>query len=253
MPDGGGSQKTETSPWGGVKPYLKEGYRAAEANILDRPTEFFPGQTYVDYSPETEQALAAQAQRAGANPLLQLGQGQVSDTLSGAYLGANPYLDQLGESVLSTVRPSIDSMFGGASGRLGSPAHAEALGRGVSNAMAPYLFGEYGAERNRMMQASGMAPGLAREDYFDIGQLRGVGTEREALERQRLQDEISRFEFGQQEPTSRTMQFMQALGGSAPLIGGAGTTRVQQPGMNPLLMGLGAATTLAGGATMYPF
>ena len=208
----------------------------------------------MDYSPETEQALAAQAARAGANPLLGLGQEQISSTLQGDYLGSNPYLDQLGESVLSTVRPSIDSMFGGASGRLGSPAHAEALGRGVSNAMAPYLFGEYGNERARMMQAAGMAPQMAREDYFDIGQLGQVGAARENLERMALQDEMSRFQFAQREPIDRTMQYMQALQGSGPLIGGAGTTTSGAGGGGPSVMGGlgGAASGAAMGSMLGP-
>ena len=155
---------------------------------------------------------------------------------------------------MSTVMPGIDSRFNLASGRFGSPAHAEALGRGVTRGMAPYLFGQYGDERARMMQASSMAPGLAREDYFDISQLGQVGTARENLERQRLQDAISRFEFGQQEPTSRTQQYLAAIGGTAPLLAGTGQTtgRVQQS-MNPLAMGLGAATTLGGAALGNPF
>ncbi len=230
MSGGGDKQETKTEPWSGVQPYLGRGYQAAEADILDRPQEFFPGQTYVDYSPETEQALALQTARAGANPLLSQAQDYTSGVLAGDYLGQNPYFDQLSDSVLSNVMPQVSSQFGGASGRFGSPAMAEALGRGVSRGMAPYLFQEYGAERGRQQQAAGMAPGMAQADYFDISQLGRVGAAREDLERLALQDEMARFQFGQQEPTQRLRDYMGILSGSSPLLGGAGTMTASAPG-----------------------
>jgi len=248
-----GKQETTTDPWSGIQPYLQSGYSAAKRNVLMDRQEFFPGQTYVDYAPETEQALAQQTQRAGANPLLGLAQDETAATLGGDYLGQNPYLSQLQDSVMSSVMPQVDSQFGMASGRFGSPAHAEALGRGVSRGMSPFLFQEYGAERGRMQDAAQAAPGLAREDYFDIGQLGQVGASREALDRMALQDEMSRFQFGQDEPRQRLQQYMGILSGSAPLIAGSGTTTAQQPGINPLAMGLGAATTLGGAALGNPF
>ncbi|MGI9490505.1 MAG: hypothetical protein ACR2RF_32350 [Geminicoccaceae bacterium] len=253
---GGDSQETTSDPWEGVQPYLGRGYRVAADQVLNRPTEFFPGQTYVDYSPETEQALAAQTERAtGGNPLLGLGQQQVGQTLGGEFLGQNPYLDQLQQSVMSTVMPQVDSQFNMASGRFGSPAHAEAMGRGVSTGMAPYLFNEYGNERARMMQASGMAPGLSQADYLDIGQLGQVGASRENLERMALQDEMSRFQFGQQEPTSRIQDYMGIISGSAPLLGGAGTVTAQGGGgggFSPMGTLGGAASGAAMGSMFGP-
>ena len=69
MPGGGGKpevvrepvQQTQTStttPWAAQQPFLETGFERAESEILNQPLQFFPGQTYVDYSPETEQALA---------------------------------------------------------------------------------------------------------------------------------------------------------------------------------------------------
>ncbi len=253
MSGGGDKQETKTEPWSGIQPYLMRGYRASEQNILRNPQEFFPGQTYVGYSPQTEQALQLQEERAGANPLLGLGQQQVAGTLAGDYLGENPYLADLQESIMSTVMPQVDSQFGMASGRFGSPAHAEALGRGVSRGMAPYLFGEYGNERARMMQASQMAPGLAAADYYDIGQLGQVGAARENLDRMALQEEMDRFNFAQQEPISRTQQYIQALSGSAPLLGGA-STMTAGGGGGPSAMGAlgGAASGAAMGSMIMP-
>ncbi len=249
-----GKQETQSEPWGGVQPYLRQAYKGAQRDILNTPREFFPGQTYVGFAPETEQALAAQTARAQSNPLLGQAQDYTSATLAGDYLGQNPYLEGLSDSVLSSVMPQVSSQFGGASGRFGSPAMAEALGRGVSRGMAPYLFQEYGAERGRMQDAARMAPGMAQADYFDIGQLANVGAQRQGLEQQALQDEINRFNFAQQEPTQRLQDFMGILGGSAPLIAGSGTTQATtQQAFNPLTFGLGAATTLGGAALGNPF
>ena len=255
MSGGGDKQETVSEPWSGIQPYLGRGYRAAQAEVLQRPQEFFPGQTYVEYSPETEQALAAQTARAtGGNPLLGLAQQQTGATLAGEYLGQNPYLDQLQESVMSTVMPGVDTQFNLASGRFGSPAHAEALSRGVTRGMAPYLFGEYGAERGRQQAAAGMAPSMAREDYFDISQLGRVGTAREDLERLALQDEIARFQFAQQEPTQRVQDYMGILSGSAPLVGGAGQVTASAPGggLNPMGALGGAAGGAALGSMVFP-
>ena len=249
-----GKQETQSEPWQGVQPYLRKAYRGAERDILNRPQEFFPGQTFVGFAPETEQALAAQTARAQSNPLLSQAQDYTSATLAGDYLNQNPYLEGLSDSVLSSVMPQVASQFGGASGRFGSPGMAEALGRGVSRGMAPYLFQEYGAERGRQQQAAQMAPGMAQADYFDIGQLANVGAARQGLEQQALQDEINRFNFAQQEPVQRLQNFMGILGGSAPLIAGSGTTTSsQQQAFNPLTFGLGAATTLGGAALGNPF
>ncbi len=254
MSDSGQKQETTSDPWGGIQPYLQTGYSRAQRDILGRKQQFFPGETYVGFAPETEQALALQTQRAQDNPLLGLGQEQTAATLRGDYLGQNPYFADIQDAVMSSVMPQVDSQFGMASGRFGSPAHAEALGRGVSRGMAPYLFGEYGAERGRQMQAAGMAPGMAQADYFDIGQLANVGAAREGLEGRALQDEINRFNFYQQEPVNRLQNYMGILGGSAPLIAGSGTTQAttRQP-FNPLTFGLGAATTLGGAALGNPF
>ena len=91
---------------------------------------------------------------------------------------------------------------------------AEALGRGVSRGMAPYLFGEYGRERGIQETAAARAPGLAREDYYDIGQLGQVGAAREAKAEEGLAEQIARFNFGQQEPTNRVAQFTNLIQGN---------------------------------------
>ena len=218
MPDGGpsGSSEQSNEPWSVAQPFLQRGYEEAERQILDRPTEFFPGSTVVPFAPETMMALGGQSNRAMmGSPLLPQSQGYTGDVLSGAYLSPenNPFLGGVTDAVLSQVQPQVAASFGMAGHGAGSPLASEALGRGVSRGMAPYLFGEYGRERGIQERAAERAPYLAREDYFDIGQLGAVGATREAQAQRELGDQIQRWEFAQQEPPRRTMDYLRAIQG----------------------------------------
>ncbi len=216
---GGGTttSQTDTAPWSVQQPYLETGFQRAEQDVLNRPLEYFPGSTVVPYAPETEAALGAQTQRASqGSPLLSGAQDYTGDVLAGKYLdpSSNPFLAGVSDAVMSVVQPQVAGTFARA-GRTGSsPGAAEALGRGVSRGMAPYLFGEYGRERGMMESAAGRAPGLAREDYYDIGQLRGVGAARELKSEETKADEVARWNFGQREPTDRIAQYMNLIQGN---------------------------------------
>ena len=201
----GKTQEVDTDPWEGVQPYLRELFREAQANVLNRPLEFYPDSTVVPFAPETEAALAAQTGRSVfGSPLNPAAQQQVYDTMTGGYFGQGAGFDLAKDAIASAVVPAVDTQFGTA-GRFGGPLQAEALGRGISRGLAPYL------ERNRMMAASEMAPELAREDYFDIGQLGQVGMQREDLYGRSLQDLVDRWNFAQQEPFSRISDYSSLL------------------------------------------
>lgn len=241
--ESGKSQEVDTDPWSGVQPHLLELFREGEANVLDRPLEFFPDSTAVPFSPETELSLAAQTGRAlTGNPLNQMSQQQVGNTLAGNYFAQGAGFDAAKDAVVSSVMPGVDSQFGGG-GRFGGPLQAEALGRGVSRGLAPFL----DAERGRMMEASAMAPQLAREDYFDIGQLGDVGLQREDLFGRTLQDQVDRWNFEQQEPFERISNFSSILQPGLQ-FNQKDAQEVFKP--NPLLtgLGLGALGKSGGGA-----
>lgn len=201
------TSQSSTKPWSGVRGPLKRGIRQAESQVLNQPLEFFPNETFTPFAPETELALAAQTGRAlFGNPLNPMAQGQVGDTLAGSYLGQGPGWDQITDAVTSAVIPAADSAFG-AGRRFGSPLHAEAVARGTSRGLAPFL----DAERGRMMQASAMAPSLAREDYYDMDRLGTVGARQEDLYGRALQSQVDRFTFDQDEPYTRISRFMNLI------------------------------------------
>ena len=247
---GTGSTTTNTTnttePWPKQKPFLQTGFQQAESNVLNRPLEYFPGSTVVPFSPESQGALGAQTNRAvQGNPLLGQAQGYTSDVLGGQFTdpATNPFMSNVLDSTISSVRQNVDSGFA-QGGRFGSPAHAGTFGKEMGRAMSPYLFGEYGRERGFQQDAANLAPGLAREDYFDIGQLGDVGAAREGKSQEVLGEDIARFNFGQSEPTNRLAQFMNLIQGS---YGGTSTaSQTAQQGANSALLGGGAGLSLLG-------
>lgn len=236
-----------SEPWAEQRPFLTRGFQAAEQDILNQPLEYFSGNTVVPFAPQTEQALQQQEQRAlSGNPIVGQAQGQISDTLAGDYL-FNPNYNPLVESITASVMPGVDSAFN-LGNRFGSPLHAQAMAQGISRELAPFAFQDYRQGRAEQQQAAAQAPALAQQDYFDIGQLRGVGAEREGLAGREIQDQLARHQFEQTEPYSRLAAYMGLIGGG---YGGQTTSTgdvlvPQTAGSNPLLTGLGAAGTAAG-------
>ena len=244
---GGGDQTVESEPWDPQKPYLKDLFRAGRRGILDRPLEYYPGQTVAPFSRPTRYGLNAMMGRAlMGNPLNPAAQQSVMDTLGGQYLTGGDYYDDILDSVISGVQPGIESGFATA-GRTGSALANEAVGRGVSRGMSPFL----NAERGRMMQAAQMAPMLAREDYYDMDRLLGVGQTYENKYRERIQDAMNRWNFAQDEPYQRISRYGQTIG--API---SGTQTTAGAGGNPLmqLLGMGImGAGVAGGLGWQPF
>tara|TARA_Y100000310_G_scaffold329437_1_gene399275 strand:- start:867 stop:2198 length:1332 start_codon:yes stop_codon:yes gene_type:complete len=203
MPSGGGGS-TQTvqkaDPWSGIQPYLSHGYSEAERLYGAGGPQYYPGQTYVDYAPETEQALQAGAQRAyQGSPTLQAGNQfltnliggnfgmgpsaqQLSPMASGAnvgrdlatqslggmaagdYLNANPYLDRMFDKASGQVEGAVRGHMGRI-GRVGSGTHQETLQRGLGNLATDIYGGNYGRERGLQTQAAGTLGGLLNQQF----------------------------------------------------------------------------------------
>ena len=218
--------------------------------------EFFPGSTVVPFAPETEQALQLTTQRAlGGSPLVGAAQQTALETIQGR--GVNPFLAgavqaataPLFEQFQEQTLPGLRSSFAGI-GRTGSGAEQRAIqqatrefGRGAQEQAARLAFGSAEAEAARQQAALGGAPGLAQADFTGIQQLAGVGATREDLARQQLQEDISRFQFGQDIEGQRLNQLIAQVTGAIPA--GAGVTRgvAQAPGTSRFLSGLGGAAS----------
>lgn len=252
---GGGSSGSQTTtstqksePWGPQQPYLKEGLGLAQSRYNMPGPQYYPNSTVVPFSPQTEYALQAGEQRALQGSPLNFGaQNLAMNTMGGAYLQGNPNFDRVAQSVGNQVRNQVDSAYAGA-GRGPSAGYAESLGRGISDAISPYAFGNYEAERGRQMDTMRMAPQMAMGDYADIGMLGQIGAQREGQAQRVLGDDMARFNYGQMLPDAMLDDYIRRVQG-----GYGNTTTTQQPMYsNGLMTGIGALGTVAGiGGTMF--
>jgi len=232
----------------------------AQRQFQAGPQQFFPGSTVVPFAPQTEQALQLTEQRALAgSPLVSAAQTTAQDIVEGRQI--NPFLagavqsaiapigQQFQEQILPDIRSSFASL-----GRSGGGREEAALqnairnfGRGVGNIGGQLAFGAAESEAGRQLQATQLAPGLAREDFADINRLLGVGQTREALEAAQLQEEINRFQFEQQAPGAALNDLINQLTGAT---AGLGTRTIQTPGVaQPSRFLTGAGGALGGAAT----
>jgi hypothetical protein len=221
MGGGGGQQPTTTTTSidPSIKPYvtygLEEGKRLYESGT---PT-FFPGQTYVSPSEQTQQALKMAQERAMAgSPLTRAAQAETLATIQGR--GVNPFLagalEQTNRLSGEDYLRNMQKLQSGASsmGRYGSAAQNQLTGqaqdvyaRALTEQGGQLAYQSAEAERARQMAAVGAAPQMAQADYADIQKLLSVGGAREAQGAAELQDAMNRFNFQQNLPQMKLSQF----------------------------------------------
>lgn len=247
-----GTTTQKTGPWQPAQSSLKFGLGEARKVFDERMGQtFFPGQTYTDFSPESEAALTGMTTRAQAgSPLLRGAQGMMGDTLSGNYLTQqNPFFRSMVDRAAIDVMPHVNAAFGKA-GRTGSTDHAYWAARGMGDAVMPLAYADYGRERGYQMDAAGMAPMLAQADYADLERLGGVGAAREGQEQRGIDEAMARYGYGQDQ-RSRALAEMQgftvpvaSLGSKS--SGTSSTTQTTTP--NPVNTAIGAGMM---GASMF--
>jgi hypothetical protein len=238
-------------------PYLTQGLERAQSLFLtgQQPT-FFPGQTYVSPSAATTESIAQQEAIARQqSPVLQQAQqafqsslGGIGQTAQGGFLNANPYQAQmmqaatrpLEQAFSQQVLPGISSLFS-KSGRLGSGAMERALGtategygRALGDITSNIAGTQYQQERGLMQQAqlgqaalAQAAPSIYGQQFLPSQALGQVGAQQEAISAQPLQEQMARFQFGQQLPYQQLQGYLSSVYGSP--MGSYGTQTTQQP------------------------
>lgn len=253
------TQTVEDSPWEPQGDAFRAILPAVTSQITQNPSSFFPGSTTVPFDPATQQALAGTEQRAvGGSPLNVAAQQQAQNTLGGQYTDAgNPHLQGVMNNIQSTVQPAIASQFQGGN-RYGSAGMQEAQARGMTEALAPYAFQDYGRERGYQQQAMTQAPGLANIDYNELARLGGVGAQREGLAGRELADQMQRHYYPQQEAQQRLGAAMGIAGGApmggvktqtSPQMDTSGSPWMQAAGLG--LSGLGMGNEMFGRGGMF--
>jgi hypothetical protein len=238
-------------------PYLTQGLQRAQSLFLTgQQPEFFPGQTYVSPSAATTEAIAQQEAIARQqSPVLQQAQqaytsslGQVGQTAAGGFLNANPYQQAMMEAATrpltqqfsQAVLPGISSLYS-KSGRLGSGSMeralgtaTEAYGRSLGDITANIAGTQYQQERGLQQQAqlaqaqlAGLAPSFYSQQFLPSQTLAQVGAQQEAIAAQPLQEQLARYQFGQQLPYQQLQGYLSSVYGTP--LGSYGTQTTTAP------------------------
>ena len=238
-------------------PYLTQGLERAQSLFLTgAQPEFFPGQTYVSPSAATTESIAQQEAIARQqSPVLQQAQqayqaslGQVGQTAAGGFLNANPYQQAMMEAATrpltqqfsQAVLPGISSLYS-RSGRLGSGSMeralgtaTEAYGRSLGDITANIAGSQYQQERAMQQQAqlaqaqlAGAAPSFYGQQFLPSQTLAQVGAQQEAIAAQPLQEQLARYQFGQQLPYQQLQGYLSSVYGTP--LGSYGTQTTNAP------------------------
>lgn len=225
---GGSKQTTQQQLDPTVRPFVEYGLQEAKQLYqTDTPT-YYPYQTYVDPSAQTQQALqAAQSRALAGSPLVPAAQQQQLGVIRGEDLGLNPFFTSAlqGAAGVATTQfqDALKDIASQASqaGRYGSGAMASLQDRASTN-LAKELttragelaYQNYAAQKAAQERAVERAPQMAQADYQDIQQLLNVGQTAEDYQRQALESDIARFEFEQNKPYTKLQSYLSAAYGA---------------------------------------
>jgi hypothetical protein len=251
---GGGTNtvtRTELDPV--MRPFVQYGLEES-ARLYQNPDtpQYYPGQTYVSPSQQTQAALVAAQQRASmGNPLVPAAQQQALNTVQGNYLGGNPFFEgafkAATQGAQTTYQDTVNAALSNASraGRYGSGSMGTALDRAggiyanaLTNTAGGLAYQNYGDERARQQAMIGAAPQLANADYTDINQMLQTGQAAESYQEAAMADAVNRFNFAQQAPYQKLQSYLSGAYGAP--SGMQQTTPVYR---NPLGNVLGGALT----------
>jgi len=243
-------QKSQSRPWDVAMPAVNRGLSAAGALYDQRMgQQFFPGQTYANFSQPTQDAFAGILSRAG-NGATAGAQSMVNSTVRGDYLSqGNPYFQGMAQRITDNVLPSITAQWARAGRGTGNGEVVQAASRGLGDAIGQLAYQNYGDERGRQFQAAQMAPTL---DYADFDRMRQVGAEYEAQDQRRIADEMARYQYEQdkganalREYQGLTMPYAQ-LGQESSSSGTQTSQHKQSPAQTALGLGLMAGSLAMG-------
>jgi hypothetical protein len=211
-----------------IQPYLTYGLQQAQQAYQGGGPQYYGGQTYVSPTTTTQTGLQALEARASlGNPLLQSAQNQLQNTVSGGFLGGNPFFQGAFQPAAQAAQTQFQQTLGdigskaSLAGRYGSGAMGSlqdratgAFGQQLANTAGQLAYQNYADERNRQQQAIGMAPQMASADYQDIQNMLQAGQIREGYQGQQLQGDMARFNFLQNQPQQNLQNYLSLVYGN---------------------------------------
>jgi hypothetical protein len=211
-----------------IQPYLGYGLQQAQRLYQSGGPQYYGGQTFVAPSTATQTGLQALEARASlGNPLLQSAQTQLQNTVSGDFLGGNPFFQGAFQPAAKAAEQQFKQTLGDISskaslaGRYGSGAMGQlqdratgAFGQQLANTAGQLAYQNYADERNRQQQATMAAPAMTSADYQDIQNMLQAGQIREGYTGQQQQADIAKFNFLQNQPQQNLQNYLSLVYGS---------------------------------------
>jgi hypothetical protein len=251
-----------------IQPYLGYGLQQAQQLYQGGGPQYYGGQTYVAPSTTTQTGLQALEARASmGNPLLQSAQNQLQSTVSGEFLGGNPFFQGAFQPAARAAETQFKTTLGdiasksSLAGRYGSGAMGNlqdratgAFGQQLANTAGQLAYQNYADERQRQQQAIGLAPQMAGADYQDIQQLLQAGQLREGYQGQQIQSDIAKFNFLQNQPQQNLQNYLSLVYGNplgrvaSSTTSGAADTSTLQKLLGTAAVGGGLYKNLGGSA-----
>jgi len=211
-----------------IQPFLSYGLTEGQKLYQGGGPQYYGGQTYVSPTTSTQTGLQALEARARlGNPLLQSAQNQLQSTVSGGFLGGNPFFQGAFQPAAKAAETQFKDTLGNIAskaslaGRYGSGAMGSlqdratgAFGQSLANTAGQLAYQNYADERQRQQQAIGMSPQMAGADYQDINQLLQAGQIREGYQGQQMGADMQRFNFLQNQPQQNLQNYLSLVYGN---------------------------------------
>ena len=211
-----------------IQPYLGYGLQQAQRLYQAGGPQYYGGPTFVAPSTATQTGLQALEARASlGNPLLQSAQNQLQNTVSGGFLGGNPFFQGAFQPAAKAAEQQFKQTLGDISskaslaGRYGSGAMSQlqdratgAFGQQLANTAGQLAYQNYADERAKQQQATMAAPAMSAADYQDIQNMLQAGQIREGYTGQQQQADIAKFNFLQNQPQQNLQNYLSLVYGS---------------------------------------
>ena len=196
----GGSDSQTSTTTASIAPEFKplaNLYTQQATQIAQTPWQAYEGQRYADLNNTQNLGIGMVQDRAlNGSQTLNNAEGNLNQMMGG---GTNPYLD----SMVQKAQGSVLSAAGTAGVRSGSFGNSGIQEQAI-NQMADQANSMYGnayeSDQSRRLQAIGMAPGFANQQYQDAGQLLNAGNMQQQQAQNNLDFGYSQFQEAQNNP-----------------------------------------------------
>ena len=204
-----------SAPWSVQSPYLDYGFQQSKQLYDQGGPQYYQGNTYTPMAPQTEAGINSiqNAALSGGYGVDNAANQQARDTLGGAYLNSNPYLDQTYNTAADRARRRIDSQFAG-SGRYGSNIHQDIMGENLMDLSGKIYGDNYQAERGRQMQMASIAPSISNQNYRPGDALVSAGGIVKNQANEALTADKARWDYNQNLPYQNLNQYNKGIGGN---------------------------------------